>query len=90
MAFWINGVTQTYANWGAGEPNSFRGEEDALVIKFGQQSAWNDLAFNSGQGYYIEYSATGGVPEPSAWALMIAGFGMAGAMGRRRRRLSAA
>lgn len=28
---------------------------------------------------------TGGVPEPSAWALMIAGFGLAGASLRRRR-----
>jgi hypothetical protein len=32
---------------------------------------------------------TGGVPEPASWALMIAGFGMAGAMMRRRRRLAA-
>ncbi|THD64539.1 MAG: PEP-CTERM sorting domain-containing protein [Phenylobacterium sp.] len=27
----------------------------------------------------------GGVPEPSAWALMIAGFGLTGAALRRRR-----
>lgn len=36
----------------------------------------------------LTYSAappTGGVPEPSAWALMIAGFGLAGATLRRRR-----
>jgi hypothetical protein len=32
---------------------------------------------------------SGGVPEPSAWALMIAGFGLAGARLRRRRMLSA-
>ena len=31
---------------------------------------------------------TGGVPEPAAWALMIAGFGLAGAAMRRRRALS--
>ncbi|WP_293456839.1 PEPxxWA-CTERM sorting domain-containing protein [Phenylobacterium sp.] len=37
----------------------------------------------------VSYSATGftaGVPEPAAWALMIAGFGMAGAMVRQKRR----
>ena len=32
---------------------------------------------------------TGGVPEPSAWALMLAGFGLAGAALRRRRALVA-
>ena len=33
---------------------------------------------------------SGGVPEPSTWALMIGGFGMAGAMLRRRRSAVAA
>lgn len=92
--FWQNGVTLTYAQWGSGEPNSFRGEEDYLVIKFGQTAFWNDLPFNSGQGYYIEYSAAptnGGIPEPSAWALMILGFGLAGgAVRARRQRLASA
>lgn len=33
---------------------------------------------------------TGGIPEPAAWALMITGFGFAGAMFRRQRRLRTA
>lgn len=33
----------------------------------------------------VSLSVTGGVPEPAAWALMIAGFGMAGGLLRRRR-----
>jgi hypothetical protein len=33
---------------------------------------------------------TGGIPEPSTWALLIAGFGGAGGMLRRRRALAAA
>jgi hypothetical protein len=33
---------------------------------------------------------TGAVPEPAAWALMLAGFGLAGAGLRRRRALHAA
>jgi hypothetical protein len=37
------------------------------------------------QGFVIG----GAVPEPASWAMMIAGFGMAGAMVRRRRRIAA-
>jgi hypothetical protein len=35
-------------------------------------------------------SNAGGVPEPASWALMIVGFGSAGAMLRRRRSLAMA
>ena len=35
-------------------------------------------------------SLTGGVPEPASWALMIGGFGLAGAALRRRRALTVA
>lgn len=35
-------------------------------------------------------SLTGGVPEPATWALMIGGFGLAGAALRRRRAVAAA
>lgn len=51
------------------------------------------------QGYGVVYSyaldftggsAVGGVPEPGAWALMIGGFGLAGAALRRRRTSAAA
>lgn len=37
---------------------------------------------------YKDDGLTGGVPEPATWALMIAGFGLAGA-GLRRRRVTA-
>jgi len=90
VVYWQDGVTLTYADWGAGEPNTFLGiQEDYMVIKFGQTAFWNDLPFNSGQGYYVEYSAAptvGGVPEPSAWALLILGFGLAGTAVRSARR----
>jgi hypothetical protein len=36
------------------------------------------------------FSPAGGVPEPASWALMIGGFGMAGAMMRRRRAVTLA
>ncbi len=38
---------------------------------------------------YVDTRQVGGVPEPGAWALMILGFGAAGAMIRRRRLLPA-
>lgn len=44
----------------------------------------DDLTFETLNGL------TGGIPEPSTWALLIAGFGGAGAMLRRRRVASAA
>jgi len=53
----------------------------------------------TGAGYFVMDSVslqvgdalvTGGVPEPGAWALMLLGFGGAGALIRSRRRLAAA
>ncbi|HEX3366887.1 PEPxxWA-CTERM sorting domain-containing protein [Phenylobacterium sp.] len=38
----------------------------------------------------VSVDVTGGVPEPASWALMIAGFGLAGAALRRRRSAVAA
>ncbi len=38
----------------------------------------------NGGVFFDNLSVSGGVPEPATWALMIGGFGMAGAMLRRR------
>lgn len=43
-----------------------------------------------GEIIFADGSGVGGVPEPATWALMIGGFGMAGAMLRRRQRLALA
>jgi len=81
------------AAWQAGLPNAA-----ILGFSMGVGSGW------SGQftGYVDNVSWTidgvtsrynfevGGVPEPSAWALMIAGFGLAGGALRRRRQAIAA
>ena len=48
---------------------------DSLVFK-----AYNDPAFT-----YLDNVSVSAVPEPMTWALMIGGFGMAGAVIRRRR-----
>ncbi len=56
--------------YGAGQSVLFQGQLDARV---------------TGNDAILFDAPTGGVPEPGAWALMIAGFGGAGAMLRRRR-----
>ena len=58
----------------------------ARSIDFGgtaNQSGFDDITFGSAR-------AGGSVPEPAAWALMIGGFGLAGATLRRRRPLFSA
>jgi hypothetical protein len=60
--------------WGASHPN-FHGHANGIYSIGG-----SGQGFGTGQGF-----ATGGVPEPASWALMIGGFGLAGAMLRRRR-----
>ena len=54
----------------------------------------NTLSDPAGLGFddftFSARDANGGVPEPAAWALMIAGFGMAGTALRRRARTVAA
>ncbi|MBI1199082.1 MAG: PEP-CTERM sorting domain-containing protein [Phenylobacterium sp.] len=63
--------------------------------------AFARAAQNSGRGYDQAYNfavsitsaritEVGAVPEPAAWSLMIAGFGAAGAVLRRRRLARAA
>jgi hypothetical protein len=69
------------------------------AVSFGQLSRITgaDFAFFDAIGYNFNFNYAAGtpfssidafnaVPEPSTWALMIAGFGLAGGMLRRRRR----
>ncbi|MBL8771796.1 MAG: PEP-CTERM sorting domain-containing protein [Phenylobacterium sp.] len=66
-----------------GGPASFSGylqiEESSI---FGNNSAY---AFLRPDFYSVSEVVTGGVPEPTTWALMILGFGAAGSALRRRR-----
>lgn len=49
-----------------------------------------DSRINSSDEVFFDAPAVGGIPEPSTWAVMILGFGAAGAALRSRRRLAAA
>jgi len=68
----------------------------AIAKELGRWDVNTDFIVNNGGGptaLRVEMSGNadlaGGVPEPAAWSLMIAGFGMAGAVLRRRRSATA-
>lgn len=69
--------TQFYVGWNSGANTS---AHIALVnqntVRDGNDFALDDIAFGTTRP---------GVPEPASWALMIGGFGLAGAALRRRR-----
>jgi hypothetical protein len=48
-------------------------------------SMYGDYNSGNGSAYVDLYTPPGGVPEPSSWAMLMAGFGGIGAMLRRRR-----
>lgn len=85
VVFWNNGPNAEYNGWNGGEPNNV-GNEDGLMANW-NGITWNDAPQSSGLQYIVEYNApaVGGIPEPSTWAMMILGFGAAGAAMRRRR-----
>lgn len=64
------------------------------ALRFGVTN-WGDSAYDTGLAYAganiggSVIDTGGGVPEPTAWALMIMGFGLTGAMLRRRNLLAA-
>jgi hypothetical protein len=53
------------------------------------QSSNTSLNFDANVTYVTGDAAPGAVPEPASWALMISGFGLAGAALRRRRSAAA-
>lgn len=51
-----------------------------------------DTDFDSGLAYagvFVDGNAVDGIPEPTSWAMLIAGFGLVGASARRRRSVAA-
>ena len=59
-------------------------------VTCGSSNEWASLASVGGTDATVRFTLTGGdispgVPEPAAWAMLIAGFGLTGAAMRRRR-----
>ena len=91
--FWTGGPggsSPTFANWNGGEPNDLFGE-DHLHFNWAANGGWNDFNGGGAHGFIVEFGGLrGAVPEPSAWALFIVGFGAVGASLRRSRKVRAA
>jgi len=68
----------------SGGPNSCIGPQGSGVEMLLNGETGGDFAFQTQTGIQTIATAAGGVPEPASWALMIAGFGLAGAALRRR------
>jgi hypothetical protein len=87
LAFDIKGATGT-ASFFAGVSTVGDGGGKA---NFGNSAHFSfilpkDVTFTSGSG--VSFTAVGGVPEPSTWAMMLVGFGTIGAAMRRRRNIA--
>ena len=76
----INGTTHTSLSY------NFT-SADGIRIQWGPDAY--DVGLDNLEFTLSAVSSPGGVPEPASWALMIAGFGMAGAMIRRRSSVAA-
>jgi PEP-CTERM motif len=82
--------------WVIGEPGANPGEvinAPVLANGFAQVTIdaganWLTVPTDRALRTHVE-TATSAVPEPQSWALLIAGFGLVGTMGRRQRRLAA-
>lgn len=74
-----NGATETFTNFNGGFVSAYT--DDGTFIKSVTFTTNADI---SGTGQ-TRFGRVAAIPEPGAWALMIMGFGAAGAMLRRRR-----
>lgn len=74
---------------GSGSVQTFLAPTGATRLYLAVADSYGSSTGNLGS-LDVTYDATGGVPEPAAWALMLAGFGLTGAALRRRRTLAAA
>jgi len=67
---------------------SFTGSSIKILFS-AYQGTPGQFAYSNGGQAVFSYNGMAAVPEPGAWALMIGGFGLAGAMLRRRRAVTA-
>jgi hypothetical protein len=84
------GFSDTLVNMGTAGDLTFAHTASTLTLSFQAYGAGWQGGDDEGWGIdnlVVNFTpaAVGGVPEPAAWALMIAGFGLAGAAVRRRK-----
>ncbi|HLZ74290.1 PEPxxWA-CTERM sorting domain-containing protein [Phenylobacterium sp.] len=79
---------QGKAIWG-GNPDGNGDQSQGFTVSYHFNDAVKTVNFTSGNQNAFEFDKlAGGVPEPASWALMIIGFGGAGAALRGRRRMA--
>lgn len=83
----LNGydVTLTGAELAAGAFNGNQSVGRRMTYNFGGDQVTQVIFSSAENSFELDNIAVSAVPEPATWAMMIAGFGMAGAALRRRR-----
>jgi hypothetical protein len=77
------------AIWG-GTPPGNGDQSEGFTVNYHFDAPVKSITFASNTNSFEFDKLAGGVPEPASWALMILGFGGAGAMVRNRRRQTVA
>lgn len=83
----IAGITGVTVNGSS----TLAGFDNTRVSVVGQDLRidWSGLSYTDGTALNLDFTfardGTGAVPEPATWAMMIVGFGLVGAVSRRRR-----
>jgi hypothetical protein len=88
----FDAAVQTLVDFTTNESFGFRQGRNDIGFQLGD--SFSVVAFSTatliGAGESSITPATGAIPEPQSWAMLIAGFGLTGAMLRRRRTLATA
>lgn len=90
---WVTGEEfSDYENWNSGEPNNYRGEDE--LVGWWSGDKWNDCATHTCSVYkfVVEYGSSYDnnnnpppVPLPAGLPMALAGFGLMGWIGSRRK-----
>jgi PEP-CTERM motif len=86
------GTTMGLTGAGGGAWLSGKGEDQVYRVALntaGYKEFWFGNNNDAADGYRLDSLTVAAVPEPTTWALMIGGFGLAGAALRRRRAAAA-
>jgi hypothetical protein len=87
-AIWLTEYSGLTLTGGSSQVGHFQALGAAWAATHASNTTYADAIYSvagQNQGFVL----SGGVPEPASWALMISGFGMAGAVLRRRRQVAA-